>query len=95
MGSAHTTQIGLVAQDRESRQILAVHVGNRGAEGARGLWQAIPEIYRQNATFYTDHWQPYKKVIPQEKHPYRKTKKDTNHIERCFCTLRQKSFPTR
>ncbi len=80
-----------VAQDRESRQILAIHVGNRGETGARGLWQAIPETYRQNATFYTDDWEPYKKVIPKEKHHYSKTKKDTNHIERFFCTLRQRA----
>ncbi len=51
MGSAHTTQIGLVVQDRESRQIIAIHVGNRGEAGARGRWQAIPEGYRQKATF--------------------------------------------
>lgn len=55
-----------VAQDRKTRQIIAIHVGNRRQEGAQGLWQAIAESYQQNATFYTHDWEPYKKVIPQQ-----------------------------
>lgn len=79
-----------LALDRRSRQVVALHVGNRGEEGAKGLWQALPEGYRQRATFYTDDWAAYKQVLPAGQHRFRKTKKDTNHVERFFCTLRQR-----
>lgn len=77
-----------VAQVRRTRQIIAMHIGNRGAEGAKGLWENIPLVYRQKATFYTDHWEAYKKVVPVHKHRTAE-RSDTNHVERFFCTLRQ------
>lgn len=43
--------------DRASRQVVALFIGNRSADGALGLWQALPEGYRQRATFHTDDWQ--------------------------------------
>ena len=79
-----------LALDRRRRQVVALFVGDRGEGGARGLWEALPERYRQKATFYTDDWAAYKQVIPAERHRFRKTKKDTNHVERFFCTLRQR-----
>lgn len=79
-----------VAQDRSSRQIVALYVGNRGVEGALGLWQALDERYRQSATFYTDDWDAYKRVIPADRHRVSDRKKETNHVERFFCTLRQR-----
>jgi IS1 family transposase/transposase-like protein len=79
-----------VAQDRKSRQIVALHLGDRGAAGAKGLWDNVPEHYRQRATFYTDDWDAYKQVIPAERHRASGRKKDTNHAERFFCTLRQR-----
>ncbi len=80
-----------LALDCTSRQVVALHVGNRGEEGVKGLWQALPEAYRQRASFYTDDWAAYKQVFPADQHRFRKTKKDTNHVERFFCTLRQRS----
>lgn len=79
-----------LALDRNSRQVVALFVGDRTAKGALGLWQAIPERYRRQATFYTDDWQAYKQIIPADQHQCEKTKKDTNHVERFFCTLRQR-----
>ena len=79
-----------VAQDRKSRQIVAIHLGDRGAAGAKGLWENIPVHYRQQATFFTDEWEAYKQVVPAEKHRASGRKKDTNHAERFFCTLRQR-----
>lgn len=79
-----------LALDRASRQIVAVHVGDRGAIGALGLWQALPACYRQQATFHTDDWEAYKQIIPVEQHRFSKQKKDTNHVERFFCTLPQR-----
>jgi insertion element IS1 protein InsB len=79
-----------VAQDRQTKHIIAVYVGSRGAQGAMGLWQAIDEKYKQRAVFYTDDWDAYKQIIPTHQHRICKTKKETNHIERFFCTLRQR-----
>jgi insertion element IS1 protein InsB len=83
-----------VALDRRSRQIVAVYVGNRGVEGALGLWQAIDKRYRQQATFYTDDWDAYKRVIPADRHRVSEKKKDTNHVERFFSRYEAKMRPT-
>jgi len=90
VGSRANKQWVWVALDRSSRQVVALHVGNRGVEGALGLWQALDERYRQRATFYTDDWDAYKRVIPADRHRVSDRKKDTNHVERFFCTLRQR-----
>ena len=57
-----------VAIDRASRQVVALFVGDRSADGALGLWQALPERYRAHATFHTDHWRAYKQIIPAHQH---------------------------
>ena len=79
-----------LALDRASHQVVALFIGNRSADGALGLWQAVPEGYRQKATFHTDDWPAYKQIIPADQHRLSKQKKDTNHVERFFCTLRQR-----
>ncbi|MDB5264378.1 MAG: transposase [Adhaeribacter sp.] len=76
-----------IAQDR---QIVALPLGDRGTAGAKGLWQNVPAHYKQRATFFTGDWQAYKGVIPPERHVATAKKKDTNHAERFFCTLRQR-----
>ena len=76
--------------DRNSRQVVALFVGDRSTQGALGLWPAIPERYRKGATFYTDDWKAYQPIIPAHQHRFSKTKKDTNYVERFFCTLRQR-----
>lgn len=55
-----------LALDRNSRQVVALFVGDRSAKGALGLWRAIPERYRQQATFYTDDW-PLRRRMPTSK----------------------------
>ncbi len=79
-----------VALDRASRQIIALFIGDRSADGALGLWQVIPDRYRRAATFHSDDWAAYKQIIPGDQHRFSKRKKDTNHVERFFCTLRQR-----
>lgn len=79
-----------LALDRATRQVVALFVGDRSADGAFGLWQALPERYRQKATFHTDDWRAYKQIIPAHQHRFSPEKKDTNHVERFFCTLRQR-----
>ena len=79
-----------VAPDRATRQIVALFIGERGAAGALGLWEAIPQHYRDRAVFHPDDWAACKQVIPVERHHHSKQKKDTNHGERFFCTLLQR-----
>lgn len=79
-----------IAMDKDTRQIIAVHVGDRSEQSALALWNNIPEEVKANSVFHTDDWDPYKGVIPSEKHAYSKRKKFTNHIERFNNTMRQR-----
>lgn len=79
-----------LVQCRDTRQIIAFHIGNRGREAARKLWKKIPEPLQRYGLFYTDDWDAYQQVLPEERHIVSDYKKDTNHIERFNNTLRQR-----
>ncbi|MEO0806107.1 MAG: IS1 family transposase, partial [Cyanobacteria bacterium J06643_4] len=80
-----------LAINRDTREIVGMHIGDRSRQGARSLWDALPSVYRQCAVCYTDFWEAYETVLPSKRH--RAVGKDsgqTNHIERFNCTLRQR-----
>jgi len=80
-----------IAMDAKTRQIMAFHVGDRSHKSAEHLWAKIPQAYRQHATFYTDQYVVYEKVIPAAQHKaINKLARKTNHIERFNNTLRQR-----
>ena len=80
-----------LALDTRSRQVLAFHVGDRSRKSARQLWDKLPAVYRQHATFYTDAYPPYGRVIPETQHrTVTKAARDTNRVERFNGTLRQR-----
>ena len=80
-----------IAMDATTRQIIAFHVGDRSRESVEELWANIPVIYREQATFHTDQYTVYKRVIPAEQHrAITKHARKTNHIERFNNTLRQR-----
>jgi insertion element IS1 protein InsB len=80
-----------IAMDKETRQIIAFYVGDRSRDSAKQLWDNIPAVYRERATFYTDHYAAYTGVIPAARHkPIGKYARKTNHIERFNNTLRQR-----
>lgn len=80
-----------IAIDVESKQVIAFYVGDRSRQSARKLWERIPLIYRQQATFDTEDWEAYKGVIPKGRHQVcAKGSGKTNLIERFNCTLRQR-----
>jgi insertion element IS1 protein InsB len=80
-----------IAMDTKTRQIVAFHVGDRSRDSAKQLWANIPAVYREQATFYTDHYDAYKGVIPAAQHKaITKKARKTNHIERFNNTLRQR-----
>jgi insertion element IS1 protein InsB len=80
-----------IAMDAKTRQIIAFHVGDRSHKSAEQLWAKIPQAYRQHATFYTDQYVVYEKVILTAQHrAISKLARKTNHIERFNNTLRQR-----
>jgi insertion element IS1 protein InsB len=80
-----------LAMDRDTREIISVHVGDRSAEGAQALWDSLPIIYQRNATCYTDFWEAYRSIFPTDRHcPVGKESGQMNHIERFNNTLRQR-----
>ena len=80
-----------IAMDKQSRQIIAFHVGDRSHESAQQLWANLPAVYREQATFYTDQYAVYTGVIPAAQHKaITKHARKTNHIERFNNTMRQR-----
>lgn len=80
-----------LAIERDSKEIIGVYIGDRSQKGAKGLWDSIPKNYRNIATFYTDFWEAYEKVLPKKNHfAVGKASGLTNHIERFNNTLRQR-----
>ncbi|CAK0765330.1 insertion element IS1 protein InsB [Gammaproteobacteria bacterium] len=80
-----------MAIDRDTGEIVGVHIGDRSEKSARALWDSLPSVYRQCAVSYTDFWAAYAAIFPSKRH--RVVGKDsgqTNHIERLNCTLRQR-----
>ena len=80
-----------VALDAGTRRVLAMVVGDRSADTARRLWDALPRGYRTGVTVYTDFLASYPVVIPAAWH--RAVGKDTGltaHVERFWLTLRQR-----
>ncbi len=80
-----------LAFDRDSGMIVGFYVGGRTRKDAKKLWKSLPGVYRQCAVCYSDFWESYEKVIPENRHrAVGKETGQTNHIERFNCTLRQR-----
>ena len=80
-----------LALDKKTKEIVGVFIGARSESGARGLWNSLPAAYRQCAVYYTDFWQAYAKVLPNQRHKaVSKESGKTNHIERFNNTIRQR-----
>jgi len=80
-----------LALDVTTREIVGVHIGERGEIGAKELWNSLPGVYRQCAVSYTDFWASYAAIFPRSRHKaVGKETGLTNHIERFNNTLRQR-----
>jgi len=91
VGSKEDKQWIWLALDRETREVVGVHVGDRSAQGAQALWDSLPEVYREHARCYTDFREAYQAILPADRH--RAVGKDSgksNRIERHNGTLRQR-----
>lgn len=86
-----------VAPDARTRQVVAMVAGDRTGASARRLGEALPEDYRAGAIVCTDFLAQYRAAVPATRHMA--AGKDaglTNHVERFWCTLRQRcSRPVR
>jgi len=80
-----------LAIDIDNKNIVGIYVGQRDKQGAQGLWDALPPVYRQCAVAYTDFWDAYQAIFPTKRHrAVGKGTGKTNHIERFNCTMRQR-----
>ena len=79
-----------VVLERVSRRVLAWVIGDRSADTARKLWDALPmsEAQKARAVYCTDFWLGYDPVIPWARRAL--AKGETNRVERFFCSLRQR-----
>ena len=76
---------------RKTRQVVAFVVGDRSRATCRRLWQAIPRCYKEATCYYSDLWEAYQGVIPEEQHEaVGKEEGETSHVERWINTLRQR-----
>jgi IS1 family transposase len=54
VGNKDNKQWVLLAIDRETREIVGVHIGRRDAEAAKALWASLPQVYQDSAVSYTE-----------------------------------------
>lgn len=73
-----------------NRQIVAFHVGKRSKEDAEKLFEKVPDVLKNKATFFTDFWNAYQVLEEEKRIAAGKEKGYTNHIERFNNTLRQR-----
>ena len=80
-----------LAMDATTRQMIAVHVGDRRRASAKALWNEILEVDQAYAIFHTDPYEVYNGVMLAERHTViTKQARNTNHIERFNNILRQR-----
>ena len=80
-----------VALDAITRQVVAMVAGDRSEYTAQCLWDALPPAYQEGAVVFTDFWAAYQAVVPGARHTAAgKDSGFTAHVERFFCTLRQR-----
>ena len=91
VGSKRRVQWVWVALDAGTRRVVAMVTGDRDEFTAECLWLGLPAEYRDGAVFRTDFLPAYRAVVPEDRHAA--AGKDaglTNHVERFWCTARQR-----
>lgn len=77
--------------ERRTRQIIALHIGDRSADSAVRLWAKVPPVIKANALVLTDCWDAYAVAIPANQHiACEKQSGQVSLIERFNGTLRQR-----
>ena len=79
------------ALDLGTRPVVAVVTGDRSGATAVRLWNALPAGYRDRAVMCTDFRSAYLAAVPDERHARAgKEAGLTCHVERFWCTVRQR-----
>jgi hypothetical protein len=63
--------MGLVSLGYDHRldsRLPGCDIGDRSSKSCQGLWDSLPEAYRQGALYFTDFWEAYSAVLPPESH---------------------------
>ena len=77
--------------ERRTRQIIALHIGDRSQDSADALWAKVPPSVKAQAVVLTDRWEAYGLAIPAAQHTAcSKQSGAVSLIERFNCTLRQR-----
>lgn len=77
--------------ERRTRQIIALHIGDRSQNSANALWAKVPLSVKSQALVLTDKWEAYGLAIPTAQHTAcQKQSGQVSLIERFNCTLRQR-----
>lgn len=77
--------------ERRTRQIIALHIGDRSANAAQALWAKVPTVIKAQALVLTDCWEAYAVAIPANQHvACEKQSGQVSLIERFNCTLRHR-----
>ncbi len=77
--------------ERRTRQIIALHIGDRSQDSAIALWAKVPFAIKARALVLTDCWDAYAVAIPSNQHvACEKQSGQVSLIERFNCTLRQR-----
>jgi insertion element IS1 protein InsB len=78
-----------LAMDAKTRQVMALHVGDRSRKRAKRLWAKIPQASRPHATFSTAHSMVSAGVIPAaQQRAISQLARKTHHRERFNTTRR-------
>lgn len=77
--------------ERRTRQIIALHIGDRSQNSAVRLWAKVPLEIKAQAVVLTDCWDAYAVAIPSDQHTAcEKQSGQVSLVERFNCTLRQR-----
>ena len=77
--------------ERRTRQIVALHIGDRSQDSAQALWAKVPASIKAQALVLTDCWDAYALAIPSNQHvACQKQSGQVSLIERFNCTLRHR-----
>jgi len=77
--------------ERRTRQIIALHIGDRSQASALALWAKVPFPIKVRGLVLTDCWDAYGLAMPSAQHvACEKQSGQVSLIERFNCTLRQR-----
>lgn len=72
------------AMDQQTRQSIALPVGDRRHDSAKQVWTALPVVYREQAPLYTDQYAVDLGVMSAAQPPSEPPARPDNQLSRAF-----------